>query len=154
MLTVTQWIALGVFMIGIVSLSTSRRKLITWVFASAIGIASIGSGYARDTASLLGNVDPVDNTAFTRVDERYASRLDQVHYLRSSVYDAFLLMNDAFRREYGYDLKMVSAFRTFADQQKLRDSMSRLRLTIVALPGTSQHHCCAIDIYKDPARRS
>ncbi len=153
-LTVTQWIALGVFMIGIVSLSISRRTLITWMLASAIGIASIGSGYTRDTASLLGNVDPVDNVAFTRVDQRYASKLDQVHYLRSSVYDAFLLMNDAFRREYGYDLKMVSAFRTFDDQQKLRDSMSRLRLTIVALPGTSQHHCCAIDIYKDPARRS
>lgn len=108
---------------------------------------------------LIGNVDPASDPAFARIPEKYlgGSRV----WGHKDAVEAFVRMAEAAATN-GYELKVVSAFRSFGDQKQIwedkwtgktlveRGKLPQTRpdpkaravkiLEFSSMPGTSRHH--------------
>jgi len=108
---------------------------------------------------LLGKIDPANHPDFIQVDPRFADQPGR--FMRREAYEAFVKMHEAASRD-GIHLIIVSATRSFSDQQRLwndkwhgriilednivasdiQDPFERALeiLRFTAMPGTSRHH--------------
>jgi len=108
---------------------------------------------------LMGQFDPKKHDAFTKVDQKYASKAD--FYLRKDTYSAFQKMYEAAKKG-GIELKIISATRSFSHQKRIweakwngsrkidgndisktiKDPTERALkiLEYSSMPGTSRHH--------------
>jgi hypothetical protein len=108
---------------------------------------------------LIGNVDPANDPAFARIPEKYIAG-SRVWGHKDAV-AAFVRMAEAAAVN-GYELKVVSAFRSFSDQKQIWDdkwtgktlvergklpktvpdpkARARKILEYSSMPGTSRHH--------------
>ncbi len=156
-LTVSQRLSLGLFLIGLrmIRKHLFNKKNIVTIFIALIFSCLANITRAKETWTineLIGNVSTSPSHGFTRLAQYYSSD-DTTLYLRDEVAEAFQLMDYAFFERFGYHLQLNSAFRSYTQQKTLRDAYPDLQLRITALPGTSQHHCCAIDIDKNELTR-
>lgn len=154
-LTVSQWLSMGLVISGlrISGLKINGFRTIKLVFLSisfcfCIGMSTV-SAKDRSIDELIGNIEPTLENGFTALPSVYSAITGTQLSLRHEVADAYFLMDDAFYQDFWYHLKLNSAFRSYQEQKFLRETFPDLQLRITALPGTSQHHCCAIDIDKD-----
>lgn len=99
-------------------------------------------------AEIMGDIDPSGNDAFVEIERKYANRSGM--YLRKEVYEAFLKMWEAARKD-GHHLEIISATRNQARQKQIwenkwnsfgGDHLSRAQriLQYSSMPGTSRHH--------------
>lgn len=155
-LTVSQRLSIALFLIGVgmiwKNLSAKRIMSVSIVLLFSFLSSSTRAKETWTVDELIGNVAPTQSNGFTRLAQYYSTDGSAL-YLRNEVAEAFQLMDHAFFQRFGYHLQLNSAFRSYAQQKTLRDAYPDLQLRITALPGTSQHHCCAIDINKDELTR-
>ncbi|MBV2366089.1 D-alanyl-D-alanine carboxypeptidase family protein [Streptomonospora nanhaiensis] len=64
---------------------------------------------------------------------------EEGQYLRADAAVAFLAMNERYRDEFGEDICITDAYRSFADQQRLYDAYVNGNGNLAARPGSSNH---------------